>query len=705
MISMRGGSLRARLTRTLVGLGLLSVVLLATVNFFVVRGLLDRGVHGQLASVRDMREASIELSIDRLLTRVAVLGGDKGIADALDAFSAAYGEIDMELTDDQLDELAAPYEPTVELYDAAGVEHPPATELVPTTTPGRYVQYHYVADNPYADDERAELADAGDGSAYSDVHVANHEFLRGLAGSVGASDLLLVDGATAEVVYSVDKHLDLGQDVETGALTDSGLGTSWHELGGTAVNDAVLSDSRYYLPSSNSPVVHVAAAVRSRAEVIGAVVVTFEIDALTTMVSADGQWDDLGLGNTGDAYVVGADFALRTMPRSWSDDPEGYIDRYLDTGGDERAADLMEFTESPVLIQTVDNPAVRAARAGERFIGTVDSYFGRETLAASAPVDAGDLGWIVVTEQETGETRDELERFAVTIGLLLAVLLPVLAIIGVVLARALARPVRPLVDAAGRIADGDYLTDVPDLGRTELGDVGRQLEGVAAELRQQEEAIEEEEARITTMLSSVLPESLVDPVRRGERSIGDVTDTGTVVTITVRGLPEPSGSEQEMLHELSTRLTHEITGMAEARRIERVRVAPEQLLFVAGRGQPGHDAAAAAALASDVVDMLERVATELGLEFTAHAGLAAGLVATGLLGSRQVALGMWGGCVERSIDLSRLAGPGEVLADESVVDELDESWDAVDAATDHGFGVPDDATFALQAAAHAVDPS
>ena len=81
---------------------------------------------------------------------------------------------------------------------------------------------------------------------------------------------------------------------------------------------------------------------------------------------------------------------------------------------------------------------------------------------------------------------------------------------GVVLARVFARPVVPLVEAARGIADGDFGTAVPDLGRNELGDLARQLQNVAGQLRDQDASIAAEEQRILTMLASVLPPDLVD---------------------------------------------------------------------------------------------------------------------------------------------------------------------------------------------------
>lgn len=671
MSRTRGRSLRARLTRRLVGLGLVSVILLAVVNLVVVYGLLERGATDQLDTLRNLRADTVEQTIDSALDRVAVMGTDPGVGFALADLSEGYAALDgTEIDDAQLDEVVATYAEVTDRYDAVDAIRPPTDELVPADDAGRYVQYQYLARN--GAEPRSELDDAGDGSAYSAAHAEHHPFLRDLASSIGAQDILLVDLQSADVVYSVSKRIDLGTDVVDGPYADGGLGEVVDKLTGTAVDSAAIADTNFYLPDASEPVVHIATAVRSNAEVLGVVVVVLHTDRLTEIVTSGQQWDLLGLGDTGDAYLVGADRTIRTVPRPWFDDPDAYLDRFLDIGGDERAAELMAFTGSPVLLQPVDNAAIDAALEGESFSGSTSNFLGRATLTSASPVDVADLGWVVVTEQEVSETRDELMRFVVAILIVLGVLLTSLAIIGLFLARVLARPVRPLVEAAGRIADGDYQTGVPDLGRNELGDVGRQLELVAARLREQEASIEAEEERINEMLASVLPPALVDRVRSGERELAEVVDTATVVSIAIRGIPAPSGADQDAVVELTTRLADEAAALARHHGVERAQAALEHQTYVTGRGTPSVDASRAIEFARDAVARLPRVGTDLGIEISIGVGLSAGLVATGVLGSNQVTFGVWGTPVGSAIELSDRAEPGEIRLDGTVFDELDD---------------------------------
>ncbi len=676
MEALRSRSLRWRLTRVLVGLGIVSVLLLAAVNFVVVRGLLQDTTRVQLQSVRDSRSDGVDLAFARLLERTSVFGLDPAVAAALVDLQAGYAELaddpSTELDDAQLEELTAAYEPVVAPYDEVGADRPPIEDLLPRSDAGRYLQYTYVAQND--EEVRADLRDADDGTAWSAAHAEHHDYLRGLAASIGATDLLLVDSINFDIVYSVSKEVDLGTDVFTGPYADTGPGAAVARLTDVSADESVLSDTRFYLPNSSAPVVHVAMSVRSGNELVGALVLRLPTDGITDLVTSGGNWDLLGLGETGDAYIVGPDATLRTLPRSYLEDPAAFLDRFRDVTDDDRLAELIEFTGSPVLIQTVDNSVVADALAGDEALGTVDNGLGRSVIASAAPLDVGGLGWVLVTEQQTSESGEELENFIWSTLVVLAVLSAVLLVVGSILATRIAKPVRPLVGAARSIADGDYATEVPDLGRNELGDVGRQLDAVAGRLNDQEESIRAEEDRIATMLEAVLPAALVERVRSGERDLAESVDGATVVSIVVRGIPVPSAAEQDALVELATHMNEEMTALAARHGVERVKVALERQLFVAGRATASSGADAACSFALEAIELIPTVAAEQGLDVEAHAGVSSGLVASGVVGSRQVSFDIWGDAVSAAVRLAGDAPSATVVADESVVDVLEAEW-------------------------------
>jgi class 3 adenylate cyclase len=672
-----GKGLRYRLTVVLVGVALVSVLLLATVNYVFARILINDSVRSQLTAVRDTRVQALEIGAERLQARVSALATNPSLADALADLSGEFDQLNDDITSDQIAALTTMYDAEVlPPFATAGVDIDSAG-LVPASVAGRYLQHQYISNNPNGVDGRDQLDDAGDGSGYSAAHATHHPVLRALMENAGMADLLLVDidNGNGNVVYSTKKRIDLGTNGINGPYADRGLGEVIDKLSTVAVGNSVISDTYFYIPTRGQPVFFLAAVVRSGSDVIGAVVTEFPVDALTSLMTAQQDWRRLGLGDSGESYIVGADQTLRTDTRAWIQNPDDYLSRHLKRYDDPDATALIEIIGSPVLVQQVDNAAVTESLDGNEFTGTVTNYLGTKTLAASGPVGVDGVNWAVVVELDRSESDAAVNSLLRRFLLVLAILLPSIAILGVFLARTLTKPAEALVRSAARLADGDLDTAIEDLGRNELGDLGRQLEGVARQLESQEQAILDEEQHINDMLGALLPARLIERFRDGERSIGDIFDTATVVSITIDDIPSTLATDNELVLEIADRLNEESILLMERHGVERIQRSSGNQMYLAGLNQDDAGVADAAEFALAAIERVSSVAAEFGHQLTARAGLSAGDVATGVLGSTQLSFGVWGDPTGKAMTLASLALPGQVLADGSVVEQLDPSWD------------------------------
>jgi class 3 adenylate cyclase len=671
----RNKGLRRRLTLTLVGVSLVSVLLLAAVNFVFARLLIADSVESQLTAVRDTRVQALQIGAERLKSRVSALALSPSVAEALTELSSEFDALDEDITSEQVDDLTTIYDTeALPPFVAAGVNID-ATDLVPASVAGRYLQRYYISENSNGPDERDQLDDAGDGSGYSGAHATHHPVLRSLSANAGMADLLLVELETGDVVYSTKKRIDLGTNTVSGPYADSGLGKVVEKLSTVAVGDSVISDTFFYIPTSGEPVFFLASAVRSGSNVIGAVVAEVPVSALTGVMTAQQDWRRLGLGDTGESYIVGADRTLRTNTRAWLQDPDDYLSRHLKQYDDPDATRLIEVVGSPVLVQEVDNEAVTESLDGNQFTGTVQNYLGTKTLAASGPAAVDGVNWAVVVEVDKSDADAALDSLLRRFLLVLALLLPSIAILGVFLARTLSKPAQILVRSAARIANGDLETEIEDLGQNELGDLGRQLEGVTRQLESQEQAILDEERHINDILGALLPARLIERVRDGEQAIGDVFDTATVVAITVDDISSTVAADNELALEMADRLNEETLVLMERHGVERIQRSSGSQLYLTGLNQDDARVTDAAEFALAAMQVVTEVAAEFGHQVTARAGMSSGDVATGVLGTNQLSFGVWGDPTGMAMTLASLALRGQVLADGSVVEQLDRAWD------------------------------
>ncbi|MGA9279665.1 HAMP domain-containing protein [Ilumatobacter sp.] len=686
----RAPGLRRRLAVTLVGVALVSVLLLSAVIYLFASVLINDGVRSQIESVRDTRIEAINTGVLRLQSQVASLAANPSVVDAMVDLSDEFGALDETVSPDQVTGLADLYqEEVLPRFVAAGIDVD-VSALVPASPAGQYIQQQYIVENPNDYDNRDLLDDAGDGSSYSAAHAEHHPVLRELLGNTPMSDLLLLDVDTGEVVYTTEKRIDLGTNGIDGPYAADGLGSVLDTLSSAAVGDAVMSDSFFYIPTRGQPVFFVAAAIRSSADVVGVIVTEVPVDGLTAVMTAQQDWTRLGLGNTGESYVVGADGTLRSDSRLWIEDSDEYLRRYVDRYDDQNRADLIEAVGSPVLLQVVDNEAVEAALDDEEFIGTVTNYLGKETLAAAGPAGVDGVDWAVVVEVDKDETDSALNSLLRRMLWVLALLLPTIGLVGVLLARILTRPADTLVGVAARIADGDLDSEVPDLGRNELGDLGRQLDGVAHQLESRDQTILDEERNINDMLMALLPDRLIDRVRSGEDSIEDIFDTATVVSITVDGAPEGIGADQDLALEIADRMEEVLQDLMDHHGVERIHRSAGSQLYLTGLDQDDARVGDAADFVLAAIAKVAEVGAEFGQPLSARSGMSAGDVATGVLGSNQLSFGVWGDPTDAAVTLGSLARPGEALADDSVAGVLGDTWD-ID-VVDGLAGLDDDTT-------------
>lgn len=674
-MSRRPSSLQGQLTTVLIGTGVLSALVLATAIFIVLQATLQQRAEEQLASIRDDRTAAVERVVDELASGTSAIAADPGVVAAFAELATSWETLGPDPTAAERAELASFLADDVEeLPGALDVPSPDPTAMVAGSVPGRRAQALYVAGSPHPRGERALLDDAGDDSAWTTAHATHHPFLRALLDTTIGSDLLFVSSDGLEVIYSVAKHADLGTSLEDGPWQGTGLAAAAARLPQLASGDTAIVDAGFHLPAGSSPTMFFASTVRAGSQVLGALVLEVPIQGLTDFVTAAGDWDLLGLGETGEVLVVGGDGTLRTEPRGWREDPDGWLERLAAAGPDgAEDAEIVAATGSPVLVQSLTSDALEAAADGEDVVlGGVDQW-GVPVLSATSRVEVTGLDWILVTEQARSETSASVGRFLRTLGLLLLVLVPSITVVGILVSRSLTRPHGPVIEASASLAAGNVDIDLPDLGTNELGDLAGQLEGVAEEIRVRRSAIAEEDRRIEELVSAVVPARLTDRVRAGERVYADVLETATVVVVTVVGLPEPTTVGEDVVLACADRIARVLEQAALADGLERATVGSDQELFLAGYGRPGSRATDAARFGTVVPGLVRDAGQEFGLAVDARVGMAAGEVGAGLLGTNQLTFAVWGGPAARAATLDSLAEPGEVLVDAAVAAELAET--------------------------------
>ncbi|MET7244236.1 methyl-accepting chemotaxis protein [Methylobacterium sp. EM32] len=350
---------------------------------------------------------------------------------------------------------------------------------------------------------------------YGRRHVKVQEVARKLLGRPGYADLLFLD-PDGRIVYTATKGDDFAASVADPALRETGLARLFAQMKEAAPDAVSFADFSAY-PVGGAPAAFIGKAMSRRANVAMGTAQAVERAGYVVMRITPALFDATlaqraGLGETGQTLVIGADGRLRGTPPLSSGVAAGAAASDLGITPDRLAAQAPFSYEAP---------------AGRR-------------MAVSAAVPVLGARWTMLAEQSEAEALravDALSRILVSIGL---AVLAGTAILGLLMSRAIVRPLGALTAALTALAARRTLDEVPGhRRRDEIGDIARavarirdlSLEEAAQQLQTTEAArLREEQARRGL---------LRDLADRFEVSVGGIV---AAVSGTAEGLTGASGA-------------------------------------------------------------------------------------------------------------------------------------------------------------------
>lgn len=643
-----GLSIQSTVLVMLLAVSLTSNVLVGVIGYVNATDSLRDAAFQSLAEVRDSRTREVERLFATIESTVAVHARGQSVVDATAAFSAAAQALqDAELDDEQSALLDRYYEQVLApALSAASGEPVEVATLVPTDAAQRWLQVHYTAPTS-GFDEAIAVDDAGDGSEWSAVHARYHDYFRAMTQRLDYEDVLLIDDRGV-VVYSAFKGIDLGTDLLTGPFRFSALAGAFESaVGGSALGEVVVTDFEVYPPSLNLPAGWAVTPVVRDGTIIGAMAIELPIARLAAVMTADGDWSRGGLGDTGEAYLVGPDGIMRSPSRLLLEDPEAFAAAASSAGSPAAAVELAVARGTTLAVLPVRTQAVDEAVAGRSgtLIGT--SYLGRETLAAFGPVDVAGVDWAVVAEIDRAEAFAPVVDFTRNLVVSSAVLALIVSVLSLLLARIFVRPLQRLARAAQRIAAGETGVTVDAGSNDELLSVSSAFNDMSRSLQVKAELIEQQRIESERLLRALMPEPVIQRYRDGDQTIAEDHVDVAVLYADIVGFDafsRASGSEDSlaMLNELVKQFDDAGTPFG----VEHVRTTTKGYLASCGLTVPRIDAARRVVeYAVELTRIVDRFSKQTGVPLALRAGLDQGRASSGLVGRAHLVYDLWGDAV------------------------------------------------------------
>ncbi|MEP1522456.1 methyl-accepting chemotaxis protein [Ascidiaceihabitans sp.] len=317
-----------------------------------------------------------------------------------------------------------------------------------------HLRQRFVIDNEHPKGEKHFLDFAEGRDGYNRAHRKFHPYLRSLVEKNGYADLYLVD-EYGNVLFSVMKHEDYAIRISDEGIAETGLTRIFADLinGGNASPFVFEDFSEYELAQSTSSAFMGTPIQASNGAILGVLIVRFEKEAIR--VTDDSL---AGLGETGVVYAIGDNRALRALSGNAS----------------EQAFIIDENAVGPVA----------SALSGASGVVETTTFSGTPALAAYLPMQFAGTSWAVVAEQENRELFADIStllKSTVTNG---AILMLFSAVIGILFAKSITRPLLSVRDVMLNVARGELSSDVPETDRLdEIGDLSRALDTMRSDLQ------------------------------------------------------------------------------------------------------------------------------------------------------------------------------------------------------------------------------
>ena len=484
-------------TKILIAFVLIAVITLGLVGFFsytIGVNTLEREAFNKLTAVREMKASQIEEYFGFISDQIVTFSEDRMIIDAMIAFDETHETINSELglSDSTLiewennldtyyqDEFLARLRPNLKVGRIVSLR-----EYYPQELETIVLQSLYIGNNPNQTGSKDQLDNPGDGSAYSAAHEIYHPIIRDYLDAFGYYDIFLVDVKSGgHIVYSVFKEVDFGTSLLDGPYADTNFGRVYQAaLAAEDNNFVLLVDFEPYHPSYNAPAAFIASPIFDGNEKIGVLIFQMPIDRINNIMTNNQSWEDVGLGKSGETYIVGDDFLLRNQSRFLIEDSESYFQMIEEIGTSEITINQIRNLNSTIGLQKVRTLGTIAALNGYTGTAIFPDYRGAPVFSAYKPLKIEGVNWVIMSEKDEVEVFLPIQELQRSLGLGMLGLFAVIVLIGILFSRTLTRPISALNESAKELSRGNLESEVVCSSRDEIGDLAKSFEVMRKELR------------------------------------------------------------------------------------------------------------------------------------------------------------------------------------------------------------------------------
>ena len=359
--------------------------------------------------------------------------------------------------------------------------------------------------------------------AYHQMHEKYHGTMSTFLKTYGYYDIFLIDDQTGHIVYTVAKEIDFATSLLSDAHANTNIGRLFRQMRYSGIkNQVVMCDFEQYLPSYFAPAAFIATPIFDGEKKIGTLIFQIPIDRMDGVMTGNKMWREEGLGESGESYIVGNDYKMRTNSRFILENPEEFIEQQKKFGTDSTEVNQMDFYKTSVLFQTIHTEASKKAVGNRTSTEIIKDYRGVEVLSSFTPLNIQDVKWVLLAEIDVEEAFEPVYAFAVRSWITMLLVSVLIVGLSFAIAYSISHPILALDEGTHELSNGNLDVQVTISSKDEIGRLAISFNDTALALKKQRDDLLEKQHEIEQQMEEIsmqaeqLKEANEDIVMRNE---------------------------------------------------------------------------------------------------------------------------------------------------------------------------------------------
>ena len=213
-------------------------------------------------------------------------------------------------------------------------------------------------------------------------------------------------------------------------------------------------------------------------------------------------WEEVGLGESGETYLIGDDYLLRNQSRFLIESKQDYLAAISASGVPSDVVRHIDNLNSSIGFQPVRTKGAEEAVRGNKGEALFKDYRGVEVLSSYSPLELTDLNWSILSEIDRKEALKPLNKLRLRYVLVFLGIIPLIIVSAYLFSRSITRRLKSLDIAARKVAQGDLDVRIEIGGRDEIASLGRSFDDMRGSL---EQLMDRQTKTIDALTASVIP--------------------------------------------------------------------------------------------------------------------------------------------------------------------------------------------------------